>query len=367
MYTGASAAHANREPSEREQLRNLSTPAARSDSSGYPSARPTRASRPPPRDAGTVGEPLRSSLYERAQKRGANYLTPDGKYLLNADGVATTNVEVLAQFDALVEAVRTNQAGAAQAARVAIEDQLYVIYVQCVLRYALLIDLDNKATPALPYAEHQGEGWAFWKVIEPIVAALDSTGAASIESMFAVTGSRPAGVRNYCTARDVLHASRPAGVSTAEYGMLETYPPGHCGEIVPSNPGSTSGGGSGGGGGGNNDDDDDGGPAVDEELSPQVLDDSISTGTIAGIVIGLLAAAGLVGATLFFYNSRLKNAVRGKFRPSTKITKPKLKANGQRAGHNGDVLDVTILGYGEAPGPGPGGPGLDREAGIHKV
>ena len=83
---------------------------------------------------------------------------------------ATTTQARLAQYDAVVS-------------------QMKVIYSQCVLRYAYLVDQDI-ATGA-DYTEHQAEGQAFWRVIAPWVNAVDENGAVYLEGIFNLARAPP--------------------------------------------------------------------------------------------------------------------------------------------------------------------------------
>jgi hypothetical protein len=251
--------------------------------------------------SGTAGVPLGASLYDRAQKRGANYQDANGIYMLDADGVAHTNLAVLAQLDTLQTAVLGNNAVAAAAARRAIENEIFRIYSQSTLRYAYLLDTDNAG--ARPYAEHQGEGWAFWRVIEPDVASVDSAGAAAVTAVFQITGSRPSGVRHYCNVRTVLNAHRLARQITADFGTLENVPANHCAP-PPSGVGDVddSGGGA---------DDEDGSDTNSSGNATDTKGDAprggggeltLAGGVIAGIVIAILVMAVCAGALLFYYS-----------------------------------------------------------------
>jgi hypothetical protein len=157
--------------------------------------------------------------------------------MLDADGVATTNVAVLAHLESLQTAVLAGDSAAAGIARAGIESQLFAIYYQCTLRYALKLDQANIAST--DFAKYQGEGWAFYKTISPIVVAADAAGAATVNTLYTVTGARPAGVRNYCSVKAVLDGCWPAGMVAADFGTLEGVPDGHC-AYTPTNDMSAS-------------------------------------------------------------------------------------------------------------------------------
>ncbi|KAJ1634256.1 hypothetical protein T492DRAFT_865455 [Pavlovales sp. CCMP2436] len=291
---------------------------------------------------GSAGHPLGASVFERAQKRGANYKAAGGAYLLDADGVATTNVAVLAYLESLQTAVIAHNATAAGIAQAGIESQLFVIYYQCTLRYALLLDQDNLASPQLPFAEHQGEGWAFYKTISPIIVAADAAGAATVETLYVVTGARPAGVRNYCSVKAVLDGCWPAGMIAADFDTLKDVPAGHCG--------TTGGGGSGGDDDGGNDssssdsdddDDDDDDEATGAQNSATAAA-SIGGGVVAGIVIAVLVSALLVDGLLYFYNRRLKSKSQARYddQPPPKHTAPSDKPAYYQNTHEVMVVQV---------------------------
>merc|ERR1740138_1083756 len=92
-------------------------------------------------------------------------------------------------------------------------------YGQASTRYAFKLDVDRAG--ALPFLEHQGEGWAFWRVVEPFVADADSSLAASITDLYTVTGTEPDQLdpTSYC----FVSAGIPAALelSTVQFGTLE--------------------------------------------------------------------------------------------------------------------------------------------------
>ena len=140
------------------------------------------------------------TVFNRAQKRAANYGTLEGADAAKANSLiitalklgkdATTTQARLAQYDAVVS-------------------QMKVIYSQCVLRYAYLVDQDI-ATGA-DYTEHQAEGQAFWRVIAPWVNAVDENGAVYLEGIFNLARA-PTHSNHFCHTKEILGLmGSPAG------------------------------------------------------------------------------------------------------------------------------------------------------------
>ena len=149
-----------------------------------------------------------STVYARANKRGANYGTMHA-----TSGDAKSNHAVVA---ALTAGASATTAVARKAQYDVIETQVKVIYSQATLRYAFKIDNDVK--DSLPYAEHQAEGYAFWRVIAPFVEVVDALGAKYVEGIFDPAGGAPVGSDHYCLVKSVLDKQNFAA---ADFGTLE--------------------------------------------------------------------------------------------------------------------------------------------------
>ena len=130
------------------------------------------------------------TIYARADKRAANYGTLDdtGEY-------AKANKAIIEEFNSAT----TNPSR--QSAYTKIVTQIKVIYAQCVLRYAYLIDanLGN-------YVEYQAEGQAFWKILAPWVNAVDENGAVYLEGIFD-TARAPTHGDHFCHALEIIGSS----------------------------------------------------------------------------------------------------------------------------------------------------------------
>ena len=147
------------------------------------------------------------TVYNRANKRALNFGT------LGTDGeTAVANEAVVAALNAGATA---SSASVRAAQYEIVKKQIFVIYSQCVLRYANY--LDGAFMDGGEYADHQAEGQAFWRVIAPFVKAVNANGATFLEGIFDL--SRETSERtHYCRAKAILG---DLGVTDAEIGTLE--------------------------------------------------------------------------------------------------------------------------------------------------
>jgi len=160
-----------------------------------------------------------STVYNRADKRGANYGTLDG----------VTSKANKAILTALTLGATASDTSSRTAQYHIIVTQIKVIYAQCTLRYAFLIDAD--VIGALDHAEHQAEGMAFWRVIAPWVKSVDANGAAYVDGIFDVSRA-PAHTNHYCQTKLVLDKLQ---LNTVDMGVLEDTAGVDCtGKEVPS-------------------------------------------------------------------------------------------------------------------------------------
>mmetsp|Transcript_37957 Transcript_37957/g.45767 ORF Transcript_37957/g.45767 Transcript_37957/m.45767 type:complete len:714 (+) Transcript_37957:135-2276(+) len=152
---------------------------------------------------------MKCSPYARAQKRAANF----DRY--GADGeTAATNVKFM---EHLVAAQSQSKSGGNISSHIdACVAAIQTIYVQASLRY--LFKLDNDAANGLAYAEHQGEGLAFWRVVAPYYH--EEVAHVLVSNSYDVT-SAPCGMSHYCTGLHVMMHNLPAGVTADAVGVLE--------------------------------------------------------------------------------------------------------------------------------------------------
>tara|TARA_B100000405_G_scaffold262256_1_gene198124 strand:- start:265 stop:756 length:492 start_codon:yes stop_codon:yes gene_type:complete len=93
-----------------------------------------------------------------------------------------------------------------------IVNQIKIIYAQCVLRYAYLID-----TNLGNYVEYQAEGQAFWKILAPWVNDVDENGAVYLEGIFD-TARAPTHGDHFCHALEII---RKLDLRATDFGNLE--------------------------------------------------------------------------------------------------------------------------------------------------
>jgi hypothetical protein len=143
------------------------------------------------------------TIYARADKRAANYGTLLGS---GEDTYAKANKKVIDKF------LSANNINTRKSSYTAIVTQIKVIYAQCVLRYAYLIDanLGN-------YVEYQAEGQAFWKILAPWVNSVDEAGAEYLEGIFS-TAHTPFHADHFCHAKGVIAKLE---LPAADFGDLE--------------------------------------------------------------------------------------------------------------------------------------------------
>ena len=141
------------------------------------------------------------TIYARADKRAANYGTLDseGKFAL-------ANKAVIDELKA------ASTIPSRKTAYTNIVTQIKVIYAQCVLRYAYLIDanLGN-------YVEYQAEGQAFWKILAPWVNDVDENGAIYLEGIFD-TARPPTHGDHFCHAKEII---AKLNLPATDFGTLE--------------------------------------------------------------------------------------------------------------------------------------------------
>ena len=148
-----------------------------------------------------------ATVYGRANKRAANYGT------LDADGVtAKANKAIIAALNAGAATGSTTTKVAEFHKVIA---QMKVIYAQCVLRYAFLIDSDVATSAS--YDEHQAEGQAFWRVLAPWVNEKDRNGASYLTGIFDLSRA-PKHTNHFCHTKEIL---AKLDINAADFGTLE--------------------------------------------------------------------------------------------------------------------------------------------------
>ena len=104
--------------------------------------------------------------YGTANKRGGNFGT------MGSDGeTAQANEAILSAMIAGRDALIRGNAGGAEAAVSLVKRGVVITYSQAVIRYAVKVEADLAAGDMDKARIHQAEGYAFWRVLEPELAA----------------------------------------------------------------------------------------------------------------------------------------------------------------------------------------------------
>ena len=109
--------------------------------------------------------------YATADKRGANFGTE-----------SAVNDTLAAAFTTGVEALAAGDEAAARAASEEIVRQITITYLQATIRYANKIDTALAEGDTGSARVSQAEGWAFYRVIEPLVASANHQVAVAVAS-----------------------------------------------------------------------------------------------------------------------------------------------------------------------------------------
>ncbi|KAK3288890.1 hypothetical protein CYMTET_3644 [Cymbomonas tetramitiformis] len=182
--------------------------------------------------------------YGTADKRGGNFGTLSDTAGL--ESTAKANEDIMAAFVTGQGALRAGSynANTAQAAYNVILQGIQTTYLQASIRYAYKIDVDLASNPPAPTGEHRGEGWGFWRIVEPYIASKDADGAKGITDMYdlskAVSASSSSAYYYYCLTKNVIMAALPTGVSSADIGVLEGTGSIDCDGVQQSPPVSSS-------------------------------------------------------------------------------------------------------------------------------
>ena len=119
--------------------------------------------------------------YATADKRASNYGT-----LSTTEGLESTakaNEQIMAALVSGQNALKYSSydSSAVTAAYNSVLQGIQATYIQASIRYAYKMDIDLKQ--GLSFQEHRGEGWGYWRVVEPYIAAKDSAGAQGVTDM----------------------------------------------------------------------------------------------------------------------------------------------------------------------------------------
>ena len=148
-----------------------------------------------------------SGPFGTAAKRGGNFGTG-----------SSVNDSILAAMNNGRDALVNGDVAGARAAHDEIIKQIQITYIQATIRYAAKMSGDLAAGDTGKARIHQAEGWAFFRVIEPMIAEVDPSVAATIDGIYNLSNeaSDPGS-----TVLEALEKVYPAlGISPSEVGSL---------------------------------------------------------------------------------------------------------------------------------------------------
>ena len=99
--------------------------------------------------------------------------------------------------------------------------QITITYVQATIRYAQLFDGDLGGGDAAAARVHQAEGWAFYRVIEPLVAKVDAGVAATIAPYYDLAAGAPRAGAGAAVQAALESVYGGLGISADEIGTLQ--------------------------------------------------------------------------------------------------------------------------------------------------
>jgi len=151
------------------------------------------------------------AAYGTGNKRGKDFkrLSDDGE-------TSVANANILAHFIAGRDALLAGDAAGAQAAADEIKRNLVVIYSQASLKYAKKVDSDLADGDQEAARIHQAEGYAFWRVLAPMVAGAGAD-TATVDAFYSLSAQPAAG--GYDLIADAIAPALDAlGVGSADLG-----------------------------------------------------------------------------------------------------------------------------------------------------
>lgn len=190
-----------------------------------------------------VGSDRDSTPYATANKRAK-----DSEYAtLGAGGESKANLAFLKGCASAAAAIDKGES--LDKVVETIKGQVMATYYQASIKYANSLDSDVgkmaaasrhllDGTADAPTAEHQAEGWAFWRVIEATVASTDPEGAASVTAIYNLSNGITKATKPdmYCTVKNVAMANLAPGLTAADVGVFAPAKDRDCPAYVPVDP-----------------------------------------------------------------------------------------------------------------------------------
>ena len=153
------------------------------------------------------GDAPSSGPFGTANKRGDNFGTG-----------TSVNDTILAEMIVGRDALLSGDADTAQAAADEIIRQIHITYIQASIRYASKMGSDLAGGDTDKARVHQAEGLSFYMVIEPMVAAADSSAAETISGVYDLSNEAADPGSSVLEALESVYSA--LGISADEIGSL---------------------------------------------------------------------------------------------------------------------------------------------------
>ncbi len=152
------------------------------------------------------GERPECAPYATAEERGKEFGTG-----------SAVNQAILAAMNRGLAALEAKDAAGAAKARDEVVRQITITYLQSALKYAAQIDVDLARGNAADARVWQAEGWAYFRVIEPLVAKANPTAARAVVEVYDLK-AKPASGSGEKVASALAQAYGALGIRAAEVG-----------------------------------------------------------------------------------------------------------------------------------------------------
>jgi len=164
-----------------------------------------------------VGEDKSCGLYDQGLKRAVDFGT------LESCTAGKSNSQALAAHQKMYQASLAGDIPRFEAARQEMVEAFLITYLQSTLKYAKMMDQDLAA--GKDPSEHQAEGFAFFRTIQPLVARADNKTAKAIHDIFYPGNAITMGTTE-SRVRAALEPLYPElGVTKAEIGTYGNIQP----------------------------------------------------------------------------------------------------------------------------------------------
>jgi hypothetical protein len=158
------------------------------------------------------GERPECAPYGTAEERGQEFGTG-----------SAVNQAILAAMNRGLAALMARDAAGAARARDEVVRQITITYLQSALKYAAQIDADLARGKTEDARVWQAEGWAYFRVIEPLVAQANSAAARAVADVLDLK-AKPASGSGEKVASALAKAFDGLGIRTEEVGAFRATP-----------------------------------------------------------------------------------------------------------------------------------------------